>query len=398
MKTGKKRILWTVAFFVILCVGGILGNRKALAAGSPDYAKVKKAIITAYENYKTSVNVKDCNVYNNAKDNSKINKILEEVINETPYLFYTGHEYSKEIITSTNQITKINITYVSDYMTKGTVNAAKIKSTRKKIDGKVKEAAKLVNNTMTTVEKAMVLHDYLVDHIAYCNTASVDSRLSEVGALLKGKANCQGYSVAYMALLNKVGISAKCVSSASMSHMWNLVKIGSSWYHVDVTWDDPVSIYNKKDQYGIVCHNNFLLSNKGIKKEGHFGFQASGATNTKYDKKYWRNVQTGFWYRSKKFVYATSKGIYTRTHLTKAKAKTKKKLANTACLTKYKGQKYYVIANNRIYRYNLKSNALKRVYTPPAGTYLTQAKYKNKKIYFRYLKNRKLYTKSKKAT
>lgn len=63
-----------------------------------------------------------------------------------------------------------------------------------------------------------------------------------------------------------------------MSHMWNLVKIGSDWYHTDVTWDDPLNSRNQADQYGIVYHDNFLISTAALKKTGHYAITFKNQT------------------------------------------------------------------------------------------------------------------------
>ena len=49
-----------------------------------------------------------------------------------------------------------------------------------------------------------------------------------------------------------------------MNHIWNLIKIDGKWYHVDVTWDDPIM-----DKPGRVKHDNFLRSDDGIKDTDH---------------------------------------------------------------------------------------------------------------------------------
>jgi len=61
------------------------------------------------------------------------------------------------------------------------------------------------------------------------------------GALANGKAVCQGYSLAYKLLLRRAGVPVVYVGSDSMQHAWNMVQMeNNGWYHVDVTWDDPI--------------------------------------------------------------------------------------------------------------------------------------------------------------
>ena len=54
--------------------------------------------------------------------------------------------------------------------------------------------------------------------------------------------------------LNTIGIQNYKVTSEN--HIWNLVNIDGVWYHLDMTWDDPVA--SDGNQY--LIHNFFLIS------------------------------------------------------------------------------------------------------------------------------------------
>ena len=41
-------------------------------------------------------------------------------------------------------------------------------------------------------------------------------------------------------------------------HIWNLVYLDGTWYHLDLTWDDPVSDKN------ITRDNYFLITTKNL--------------------------------------------------------------------------------------------------------------------------------------
>jgi len=92
-------------------------------------------------------------------------------------------------------------------------------------------------------DKAKTLHDRLIDTVTYTSTANDQNAY---GALVEGKAVCNGYARAYQHLLQKAGIEAWYVSGSSVNpatgtpvgHAWNLVKLDGGWYYTDVTWDD----------------------------------------------------------------------------------------------------------------------------------------------------------------
>lgn len=52
--------------------------------------------------------------------------------------------------------------------------------------------------------------------------------------------NCNGYALAFKDIMTRLNIQALHITSDSMQHAWNLVYLDGEWYHVDVTWDDPV--------------------------------------------------------------------------------------------------------------------------------------------------------------
>lgn len=388
----KKRHWWNV---LILGIGMMLCLCGQSVTAADKATQLQEQLIQGYQNYAKTVDVQDTGLYLNSSDDKNIlNQVMEEVLNETPYLFYAGREFSVSADGRTGQIKKIKLSYDERYLNGTAVNVTKIKKVGQHLDKKIASIMKSVKSGMSDVEKALILHDYLVRTVVYTDSSSASYRLSEEGAILKQRANCTGYALAYVALLEKAGIEAKCVTSESMLHMWNLVKIGGKWYHVDLVWDAPLSALNSKNMYGYVCHDNFLVSNAAIRKTGHKGFSAS-ATSTKYDNRYWRKVDSSFWYQNGKYYYGSNSGIYVRKRIDSGSAKRIKK-GKILCFVKYQGNKYYYISGNKIVRFDIKSKKKKAIYRPPRGTSLVQLKCGSKKLYFRYTKGRKIYSKSKK--
>ena len=76
---------------------------------------------------------------------------------------------------------------------------------------------------------------------------------------------------------------------------------------MDVTWDDPVP-----DRYGLVQHNNILLSDKAIKKNGHtdwsFAAESVKCTDSTYDNYFWKNVTSPFVHYDKNWYYMAKNG------------------------------------------------------------------------------------------
>lgn len=114
-------------------------------------------------------------------------------------------------------------------------------------------------------DRLKVIHDWLVNRTEYI-TSGPSYKSEADGAIVYGKALCEGYSKAFMYLAQAAGIPTICVSGISNGggHMWNMVQIGGQWYHVDVTWDDPVSTTP------MLRYDYFLIGDKTIKADHAF--------------------------------------------------------------------------------------------------------------------------------
>lgn len=91
-------------------------------------------------------------------------------------------------------------------------------------------------------QRVLAIHDHLIESANY---AEVDTPADHTpyNILLEGRGVCDGYAYAAKLLLDAADIENEIVTgtAAGGEHRWNLVKIGENWYHMDVTWDDPVS-------------------------------------------------------------------------------------------------------------------------------------------------------------
>jgi hypothetical protein len=64
---------------------------------------------------------------------------------------------------------------------------------------------------------------------------------------VEGSVVCEGYARAMQLLSSYSGLQCALVTGQSdgVNHMWNLIKINRSWYHLDITWcDNNPTIYN----------------------------------------------------------------------------------------------------------------------------------------------------------
>ena len=166
----------------------------------------------------------------------------------------------------------------------------------------------LVDCNLNDVQKALILHDRLAawvdyDKENYDRDTVPHLQHSMYGALVDGIAVCDGYSKAYMYLLDEVGIESYLCISLDLDHAWNIVKIYGNWYHVDVTWDDPTW-----DVTGRVNHKNFLLSSEAIYATGHKANDYdTSPTDKRYEDWFWKDSNTAFQYLHNTIYYINNK-------------------------------------------------------------------------------------------
>ncbi len=169
---------------------------------------------------------------------------------------------------------------------------------------------------MTDFEKMLVVHDYMTLNYHYDYGNYVDGTIplesySAYGIITNKTGVCQAYAEAYMVLMAMLDIPCQLVSSNPMNHAWNLVKLDGDWYHVDVTWDDP--IYNGSDKIGYAGHEHFLFSDDGADYVGHFGWESdTECTNTQYDDAFWKDVDSRIVLANGKVYYFTYNGLMCR--------------------------------------------------------------------------------------
>lgn len=129
-----------------------------------------------------------------------------------------------------------------------------------------KEAMKIIaltDESMSDYEKLKIFHDYLVLNVE----SSTENPYADsvYGALVEKKALCEGFAKAFSYLCNISGIENMIVTGyTDVDHMWNMVKLEGSWYHIDVGWDKPSESLAAKYP-DMVLYQYFLVSDDIIK-------------------------------------------------------------------------------------------------------------------------------------
>lgn len=195
--------------------------------------------------------------YNSQADRDDVMSAFERAGNDNPEYFYL--ENSVWFYYSGGRISSVVIRFDTETYSQSDVDI---------FNERVEELTAQADG-MDALEKALFFHDWLAVNVAYnwdvANGREPDTDVhSAYSALVRGDAVCEGYALAYKLLLDRTGVECTAVTSSDLNHMWNAVCLGGQWYYVDVTWDDPV-----EDKLGRCLHDNFLLSEDGLRATGH---------------------------------------------------------------------------------------------------------------------------------
>lgn len=122
-----------------------------------------------------------------------------------------------------------------------------------------------VRANMNDKDKIKAMHDAIINRTKYdkvradTNNSKYDSARIN-GVLYDHYAICSGYTDMMAVVLSKLGIPNYKI--ASEEHVWNAVYLDGKWYHLDLTWDDPLTSSGKN----MVLHDYFLITDKELTK------------------------------------------------------------------------------------------------------------------------------------
>ncbi|MBR6627317.1 MAG: hypothetical protein IKL04_04975 [Lachnospiraceae bacterium] len=174
-------------------------------------------------------------------DVNQLKNVFEAVYNDHPQLFWLEGSYSCKYLKS-GKCTEIELLFneTTDYIELAQSDF------KERADRIVRGAMVLEGDFV----REKYVHDELVARVNY--DAAAEMSQSAYSALVNGRTVCAGYARAFQYIMQQLGIPCfYCAGYSGMDHAWNIVKQGSQYYNVDVTWDDtnPATwdYYNRSD-------------------------------------------------------------------------------------------------------------------------------------------------------
>ena len=127
-------------------------------------------------------------------------------------------------------------------------------SSESQVDNAINQIEQMRNSIVSRVNgsnynKALIVHDTLVDMLEYDQNDSNSNTHNIYGAFVNRSVVCEGYAKSFKYIMDSLNIPCILVggvatnnTSTTESHMWNYIQLDGNWYGVDVTWDDPLII------------------------------------------------------------------------------------------------------------------------------------------------------------
>jgi hypothetical protein len=284
MRNGMKTLVWTMLVFCFLLVGlqqalwrGFLSLPvESLLDPQTFFSSLKKAEPgpgpgasgqdqetrgTLFDAIKEALMegapVLDISGFKGSGSAEDVFAVVEKVVHQNPeILYYEGVKYWS--------YGRLEFSYRKDRTT--------IRAHRRALLDKVETIVKReIKPGMSEYDQVLAVHDYIIRNTRYDlknlqqGTLPPESA-SPYGVLVLGAGVCEGYAKAMKLIMDRLGIPCLYVTgqAGGEGHAWNMVALEGRYYHIDLTWNDPVlpdgsqvlrhDYFNVTDQEMAVSH------------------------------------------------------------------------------------------------------------------------------------------------
>lgn len=183
-----------------------------------------------------------------SKDNKELS-MINQLLN--PYNSFSS------IVSNYNSDGRIDVEVTKKYSNE------EIESIDDEIDNIIDEIG--INNTKSLRNKIRLFHDYIASMNVYdSDKENGDSNYMSdkaIGTLFEGHSICSGYTDTLSLFLDKINVENYKI--ATDEHTWNAILINNKWYHVDLTWDDPITSTGDN----IIQYDYFMVTTDELKRK-----------------------------------------------------------------------------------------------------------------------------------
>lgn len=110
-------------------------------------------------------------------------------------------------------------------------------------------------------DQIKLIHDFIVRHIQYDESLT---KYTAYEALFEQQAVCQGYALLGYMMYSEAGIPVRIAEGTVQSgeHAWVMLQVEGQWFHLDLTWDDPIG--QSEDH---VSYKYYLVSDAKLRED-----------------------------------------------------------------------------------------------------------------------------------
>lgn len=229
-----------------LCFAGSSSSNILLfnqSASVNNLSDLKSEILEKLNERNPSFTIRYRGVTSGLKD--EINNIVDEISAKHHYTYFSLSSWKFSFGGFTNNVViSFDVTYLTNREQEQFISS----EVDRILDG-------IIYPYMTDFEEVKAVNDYIVLNTIYSEETK-NSPHSPSTILSEGKGVCQAYALLGYRMLDQLGFEVKyVVGNAGEPHAWLLVKLDGEWYHLDMTWNDPVP-----DKIGNVSYKYFLVN------------------------------------------------------------------------------------------------------------------------------------------
>jgi hypothetical protein len=212
-----------------------------------EYKEIREAVITGKSSYTFSEAVRTQAAADKIIARAQI--YIQLLLYYDTYTFNL-EDFEQENIKVTNNGFKLKLNF-EYYLTQKS-----FKTALSRLDAAWEKVSKQFDSETSELTKVKYINDYICTKADY----DLDAKYNYMayGALYTGKAKCDGYARAFQFLAEKAGLKVVIAlddgTEEDPGHAWNKIKVGKSWYNIDVTNND-----NTHDT-GYILYDYFMLA------------------------------------------------------------------------------------------------------------------------------------------
>ena len=259
------------------------GHYPTYTLAEPPGDELVKAICDGLDAHSSSIDVSG-----HGLTDETVGAVMAWVRYTRPEYFYVNGSFSYEKTKGGKEVVNILPQYLYDAPT-----TAGMMAEYNAVLDEIEEGAP----TGSDFDRLLYLHVYFIQNYSYDQTLTI----RDAHTFFTQKTGvCQAYMLALIAAADRLGIRSLPVTSDAMKHAWNLVLLDGAWYHVDLTWDDSVSLPTQTS-YTYFLQSSQGLVNADVARGGnverdpasvHHSWETAenADESTKYDNAAWREA------------------------------------------------------------------------------------------------------------